>query len=154
MGLVIRLLRRLVLGVVLGGAILGRTIGRVVVGGLFIVGLLIGGFRLRRFWGMGRFGSVEGVALEGIRLIGVQGQVGHLVVIRVCHGSLWGSGCFRPQRLPLGGWLGLRFRLLFRGGLALQRVVVKVCHGDSPFQKAVMSVFQKYAIGIGADAAV
>ena len=128
---------RLILRVILGGAILRRTIGRIVVGGLLIARLLVGRFGPRRFRSLGRLGSVEGVALEGIRLVGVQGQVRHLVVIRVCPGSLWGRGCFRPHRLLLGGGLGLRFRLLFRGGLALQRVVVKVCHGDSPFQKCI-----------------
>ena len=54
---------RLILSVILGGAILGRAIGRIVVGGLLIARLLVGRFGPRRFRSLGRFGSVEGVAL-------------------------------------------------------------------------------------------
>ena len=115
-------LGRLVLArAVWGRSILGRVVA-LVLGGLLVFRLWLGRFRRA-----GRLGAVERVALEGVGLVGVKGQMGHLAGIGVgLGGLLLGRGLLGL----LWCGLGLLGDFLVRGS-----PVLKISHNNSPFRK-------------------
>ena len=115
-------LGRLVLArAVWGRSILGRAIA-LVLGGLLVFRLWLGRFRRA-----GRLGAVERVALEGVGLVGVKGQMGRLA------GRGGGLGGLLLGR----GLLGLLWRGLGLLGDFLVRdtLVLKIIHTKFSFSQ-------------------